>query len=144
MSAVGLFLMTFYTDESSLFLTALSLFFCGMGGGIMFGPTISLGISAIPKSYSGVAAGAVTTMQEMGGTLGLALVGTLLIFTEKSALKDQLNREEVSLSSSVIDKLLSLTAFRDKIEAFILNFSDATQKKIMTAYDNSCVSSLNY
>ena len=109
----------------------------------MFGPTISIGISAIRKSYSGVAAGAVTTMQEMGGTFGLALVGTLLIFTEKSALKDQLNREEVSLSSSVIDKLLSLTAFRDKIEAFILNMSDATQKTIMTAYDHSFIYGLS-
>ena len=109
----------------------------------MFGPTISIGISAIPKSYSGVAAGAVTTMQEMGGTFGLALVGTLLIFTENSALKDQLNREEINLSPSVIDKFLSLTAFRDKIEAFILNFSDSTQKKIMAAYDHSFIYGLN-
>ena len=71
-------------------------------------------------------------------------MGKFLIFTEKSTLKDQLNREEINLSPIVIDKLLFSTAFRDKTEAFMLNFSDATQKKIMTAYDNSCFSGLNY
>ena len=142
-STIGLFLMTFYTAESSLILTALSLFCCGIGGGIMFGPTVSLGISSIPRSYSGVAAGAVSTLQEMGGTFGLALVGTLLFFTEKSELRDQLNKEGLNLSSSAIDKLLSLASFRDKMEAFVQNFSDATQTKIMTAYGNSFVHGLH-
>lgn len=142
-SAIGAFLMTFYSTESSLILPLLSLSFFGIGGGIMLGPTVSLGISAIPRSHSGVAAGAVTTLQELGGTLGLALVGTLLLFAEKSMLKDQLQVKGLNLSSSAIDKLLSLASFRDKMETFIQTFSVATQKKIVIAYENSFVYGLH-
>ena len=78
--------MTFYQLQTSLIIIIIALALFGIGAGLMFGPTVSMGISALPRSYSGVAAGTVTTFQEIGGSMGLALIGTLFRAKDQSAL----------------------------------------------------------
>lgn len=59
---------------SLLFIAALSF---GFGWVIAWGPSITTGISSVPRDAAGIASGAFTTVQEIGGTLGLAIAGTV-------------------------------------------------------------------
>ncbi|MCB1067296.1 MAG: MFS transporter [Simkania sp.] len=64
-------------DESSqIFLIVLTLLIFGVGYGLIFGPTATAAISTVPPHKAGIASGSFVTVQEIGGTLGLALVVT--------------------------------------------------------------------
>ncbi len=57
-----------------LLIAALSF---GFGWVIAWGPSITTAISSVPRDAAGIASGAFTTVQEIGGTLGLAIAGTI-------------------------------------------------------------------
>ncbi|WP_420421172.1 MFS transporter [Simkania sp.] len=64
-------------DESSnIFLITITLLIFGVGYGLIFGPTATAAISTVPPHKAGIASGSFVTVQEIGGTLGLALVVT--------------------------------------------------------------------
>jgi EmrB/QacA subfamily drug resistance transporter len=138
-SALGVLLMTFYTITTPLVLVGIALGLFGIGGGLMFGPTTSLGISALPRSSSGLAAGAVTTMQEIGSAMGLTLVGTVFRSQEKAALSENLLNENIQLPPVTIEKIRSLMSSYDHLKQEILRFPSPTQKKIITAFQQSFV-----
>ena len=138
-SALGVLLMALYTTQTPLALVAIALGLFGVGGGLMFGPTTSLGISALPRSSSGLAAGAVTTIQEIGSAMGLTLVGTLFRSQEKAALSENLLKENIHLSSNAIEKIRSLMSSYDHLKQEILTFPAQTQNKIIIAFQQSFV-----
>ena len=138
-SALGVLLMTFYTITTPLVLVGIALGLFGIGGGLMFGPTTYLGISALPRSSSGLAAGAVTTMQEIGSAMGLTLVGTVFRSQEKAALSENLLNENIQLSPVTIEKIRSLMSSYDHLKQEILRFPLFTQKKVITAFQQSFV-----
>lgn len=55
----------------------LPLAISGFGWGVAFGPATSSGILAIPKRLAATAAGALNTIQEIGGSIGLAVAVAL-------------------------------------------------------------------
>jgi MFS family permease len=50
---------------------------CGMGMTLFFVPLASLVLSAVPKSLEGVASGANSAFRELGGVLGIAVLGSI-------------------------------------------------------------------
>ena len=65
----------FFTPEMALlpFLAALSF---GIGWVLAWGPSITSAVSSVPLDSAGTASAAFATLQEVGGTLGLTIVGT--------------------------------------------------------------------
>jgi len=50
----------------------------GIGWSVLMGPCVSAGISSLPPSKTGLAAGSLNTIQEIGGGIGLAIIGSTL------------------------------------------------------------------
>lgn len=69
--------MQYHADTNLLFII-LGLLCYGIGWGLAWGPTTTAAISALPQEHAGVAAGTFTTLQEIGGTVGLAITGTVV------------------------------------------------------------------
>ena len=86
-----------------------------------------------------MAAGAVTTIQEIGSAMGLTLVGTLFRSQEKAALSENLLKENIHLSSNAIEKIRSLMSSYDHLKQEILTFPAQTQNKIIIAFQQSFV-----
>ncbi len=60
----------------------LTLILIGIGWGLVWTPSTVVAISTLDATKAGLASGSLVTMQEMGGTLGLALTATLMRTSE--------------------------------------------------------------
>jgi EmrB/QacA subfamily drug resistance transporter len=65
---------------------ALPLGVCGVGMGLLFPSSVALTMRDVPPSLVGSASGAFFTMRQMGGSLGTAMVGTILAHLVASGL----------------------------------------------------------
>ncbi len=115
----------------------IALVFFGIGTGETFGPSASLGISTIPCNYVDVATGALATVQEIGGTVGLSLVGVVIRTMEKSKLSFELNKEGVQLSSATQAKICSLLSSFEELQAYLSHMSSLMHTKILKAFSTS-------
>jgi EmrB/QacA subfamily drug resistance transporter len=61
----------------------------GLGLGLIFAPAISLATAGVDTRDSGVASGAVNTMQQIGGAVGIALLSTLSTSAASNYLADR-------------------------------------------------------
>ena len=69
-------LQEIFNEFSPISFIVLTLLTFGVGYGLIFGPTATAAISTAPPHKAGIASGTFVTVQEIGGTLGLALVVT--------------------------------------------------------------------
>ncbi len=65
-----------FGEASSVVFIVITTLFFGVGYGLIYGPTATAAISVVPPYKAGIASGTYVTFQEIGGTLGLALVVT--------------------------------------------------------------------
>jgi EmrB/QacA subfamily drug resistance transporter len=65
----------FFTPSTQILPFIAALCF-GFGWVIAWGPSITTAVSSVPRDEAGLASGAFTTVQEIGGTLGLTIAGT--------------------------------------------------------------------
>ncbi len=78
LGALGMFLLTRLTPQSSYAGGVLpSLVILGLGFGLIFAPAISSATFGVARQDSGVASAMVNTMQQVGGSIGTALLSTL-------------------------------------------------------------------
>jgi MFS transporter, DHA2 family, multidrug resistance protein len=80
---LGLLILSFYLNSSLSFLTEHSfimttLYIRGFGMGLIFTPISSLSLSSIPRDKMAQASGISNTVRQIGGSLGVALLSTLL------------------------------------------------------------------
>jgi len=136
---LGVLIMTFFTDSRHIPMILVALVFFGIGTGATFGPSASLGISTIPRNYVGVATGALATVQEIGGTVGLSLVGAVIRTMEKSRLSSELSKEGVQLSSTTQDKIRSLLSSFEELQAYLSHMSSLMHAKILKAFSTSFI-----
>jgi hypothetical protein len=77
-SGVGMFLLTRIGLDASYASTVLpATLLLGVGLGLVFAPAFSLGTLGVRASDSGVASATVNTMQQVGGSVGTALLNTI-------------------------------------------------------------------
>ena len=77
-STGGLFWMSRLTEHSSFAGGVLGpTMLAGVGIGLLFVPASLTALSGVPKSDSGVASSLLNTSQQVGGSLGLAVLGTV-------------------------------------------------------------------
>jgi MFS family permease len=77
MSALGTFSATRLTTDSGYRPVLLTLCLCGIGNGLGFVPLTSAALSRVRPEESGAASGLVNVMQQVGGSLGLAILITV-------------------------------------------------------------------
>ncbi len=78
LAAGGMFMLTFLRADSSyagLVLPAELLL--GLGMGLVFMPSMSVATSGVPRRESGAASAVVNTAQQVGGSIGTALLNTI-------------------------------------------------------------------
>ena len=76
--AIGMFLLARLTPESSYAAGVLpSLLILGLGFGLIFAPAISSATYGVAGQDAGVASAMVNTMQQVGGSVGTALLSTV-------------------------------------------------------------------
>lgn len=78
---IGVFLMTQMTASTSLLAAGLTMVIAGVGLGMFF-PVLTLAVqNALTRTRMGVGTGAVTYLRQLGQTLGLAIVGSVVTHT---------------------------------------------------------------
>lgn len=77
MSASGLLFAVFEAETSTPLLFAGYMLF-GLGFGMVNAPVTNTAVSGMPRSQAGVAAAIASTSRQTGGTLGVAVVGSVL------------------------------------------------------------------
>ncbi|MFE3874011.1 DHA2 family efflux MFS transporter permease subunit [Kitasatospora sp. NPDC059146] len=76
--AAGLGLLAFAADagaDGSVWWLAPGLFVDGLGMGLVIAPVTTVALAAVEPQLAGAAAGAVATVQQVGGAVGVALIG---------------------------------------------------------------------
>ncbi len=75
---VGVFLLTFLTPSTALFLAILFMVIAGVGMGTFFSITTLTAQNALPRSRLGTGTSAVRYLGQLGSVLGVAIVGTIV------------------------------------------------------------------
>ncbi|MFD9692556.1 DHA2 family efflux MFS transporter permease subunit [Kitasatospora sp. NPDC059088] len=76
--AAGLGLLAFAADagaDGTVWWLAPGLFVDGLGMGLVIAPVTTVALAAVEPQLAGAAAGAVATVQQVGGAVGVALIG---------------------------------------------------------------------
>lgn len=66
-----------FSHQASILVVLIGTLFFGLGWGVAWGPSASAALASLPSGQAGVAAGSFTTLQEIGGTVGLAITGSV-------------------------------------------------------------------
>ena len=140
MALGGLFLTTFLTLHKEIILILAALGLVGLAGGTITAPSTSLGISAIPRNFSGIASGVLCTAQEMGGSLGAALVGTTLRVIENKKLSLELYKEGLQLSDKMKHTIRSLLSSFEELQAYLSQQSSEIHEKVFHAFKIAFIS----
>ena len=77
LSTVGLLLLTRLSPGTSYWAVLVSLVLVGLGNGTAFVPLTSAALSGVQPEDAGAASGLVNVMQQLGGTLGVAVLVTV-------------------------------------------------------------------
>jgi len=72
--------------------TIPGMFLFGAGAGIVLTPANTDGLSRVPKDRRGQASGLLQTFRQLGSTLGLALIGTLVVGVERAGISRLVER----------------------------------------------------
>jgi len=82
-TGIGLLVFSFYLNSDMSFMTErsfvmTSLYLRGLGMGMIFTPLSSLSLSTLPREKMAQASGITNTVRQIGGSLGVAVLSTLL------------------------------------------------------------------
>ena len=95
--AVGLLVLTMLTPSSSYLVVAVGLAFMGVGVACTTAPATNAIIGSVPLSKSGVGSAVNDTTREVGGALGIAVLGSVM----SSAFRSTMGTKVTSLPADV-------------------------------------------
>jgi EmrB/QacA subfamily drug resistance transporter len=91
LAAVGLFLWAGSLTDFDLGDHWLYMVMAGVGAGLILGPASTDALNRAPRTAYGEATGIMQTIRNFGGSLGLAVLGTILILQNKSNIEASLS-----------------------------------------------------
>ncbi len=124
-------------EEMSFVVIVFLLFIFGAGLSFAWVPSNSLGISALPRGCAGIASGAITTIQETGGALGLALAGSLFRVTEKHHFITLVESKGMTLPEPVANKAKALLSDPEKWDAYLRTELPYSYGQLSTLFKSS-------
>jgi len=102
LGAVGMFLFARLTPTSGYAGHVLpSLVVLGLGFGLIFAPAISSATYGVAQRYAGVASAMVNTMQQVGGSIGTALLSTVAASSAASFARSHAPSASLAVRSAV-------------------------------------------
>jgi len=78
MISLGAGMLLFLTADTALVYVLASYLAFGVGQGVVNAPITNTAVSGMPRSHAGVAAAVATTSRNIGTSLGVAVVGSIL------------------------------------------------------------------
>ncbi|MFD1433492.1 DHA2 family efflux MFS transporter permease subunit [Kroppenstedtia eburnea] len=105
---IGMYLLSAMDTDTSNRMAAVNLIIVGLGLGMAF-PIFNLTIqNAVPHSNLGVATASIQLFRQMGGTVGVAVMGSVMSSRMESKLAEGLNHFPAGHASGLTDKLKGL------------------------------------
>ena len=135
--AVSALIQSTYSISSSSLYIILGFLVMGAGWGFIYGSGAFAAISSVPKELAGTATGALWTIQNFGGAIGLAIAGIIFRSLERDTLDHDLAASGIDLSHEQRDLIRSLLSDPDKSKHILSQFTDATADKILPLFEHS-------
>ncbi|MEN3360996.1 MAG: hypothetical protein V7637_4978, partial [Mycobacteriales bacterium] len=89
-SALAIGTFVFLTESTPIWVLAVTFFFQGVGMANVIPPTAEAVISAVPREKAGVASAVNNTIRQIGGALGVAVLGSVLSGVYRGQIADKL------------------------------------------------------
>lgn len=99
-AAVGFVVWGMRADQLSENAQWVWIVMSGAGMGLMFGPASTDAVSRAPRTSYGEATGITQTVRNYGASLGLAVMGTVLLIVNRSNLEDSLAKFDIPKSTA--------------------------------------------
>jgi EmrB/QacA subfamily drug resistance transporter len=114
MSTIAMVWLTQISADSGYGSIAGPLLLFGLGNGLAFVPLTALGLSGVPAEHAGAASGLTNVMQQLGGSLGLAVLVTIFGTASRGADPEAgtaLGRQHEILTQGISTAFVGATAF---------------------------------
>lgn len=135
--ALSALIQSTYKADSPMCWIMFGFIFMGLGWGWMFGSGAFAAISSLPKELAGTATGALWTLQNLGGALGLAVAGVIFRDREKLSLDAGLTAAGIELDTEQKDLIRSLLSDPESARHTLSQFTDAMAAKILPIFESS-------
>jgi MFS family permease len=128
--AVSALIQSTLGDDSTLFHILAGFVFVGLGWGLVLSSAAFSAISSLPPTLSGTASGALWTFQNLGGSIGLAIVGTIFRHAERTSLMTGLGAADIHLTQKQQDLIRSLLGDSNEARQIIGEFPPSLAESI--------------
>jgi EmrB/QacA subfamily drug resistance transporter len=123
--AISALVQAMLRDNSSLFHILAAFVFVGIGWGLILSSAAFSAISSLPHALAGTASGALWTVQNLGGSIGLAIAGTIFRHAERTSLSNGLAASGIHLTQDQQDLIRSLLSDSNEAQRIIGEFPSA-------------------
>ena len=104
-SAAGFFTLGLLRPDSPYLLTAVGLVLVAVGTGLLMPPATSALVSSLPEAKAGVGSAMNDTTREVGGAVGIAVIGALVSIGYRSSLGDTLDGADPHVEELASDSI---------------------------------------
>ena len=132
--AISALVQSMLRDNSSLFHILTGFVFVGLGWGLILSSAAFSAISSLPQTLSGTASGALWTIQNLGGAIGLAIAGTIFRHAERTSLMNGLAASDIRLTQDQQDLIRSLLSDSSEAKRIIGEFPSALAESIWSHF----------
>ncbi|WP_069811182.1 DHA2 family efflux MFS transporter permease subunit [Streptomyces sp. TP-A0874] len=114
---VGMAVMAGISSDSGYTYAALSFVVLGLGLGISLPPSVDLVMDALPADQTGRGTALTTALRQVGGALGIAVLGSMLASTYSSGVREVVSGMPAEVRGPVEDSVAAAAAVADKMGA---------------------------
>ena len=124
-------------ENSSLLHILAGFVFVGLGWGLILSSAAFSAISSLPQTLSGTASGALWTVQNLGGSIGLAIAGTIFRHAERTSLMNGLAASDIRLTQDQQDLIRSLLSDSSEAKRIIGEFPSGIAESLWPLFRNA-------
>jgi hypothetical protein len=135
--AVSALVQSTLRDDSSLFHILTGFVFVGLGWGLILSSAAFSAISSLPHTLAGTASGALWTFQNLGGSVGLAIAGTIFRHAERVSLMNGLAASDIHLTQKQQDLIRSLLSDSNEAKRIIGEFPSPMGESVWPLFRNA-------
>src|SRR5690606_21989569 len=113
--AAGVAVLATMTEEPDYPRLLVAMIIAAFGMGISMSPTTDLLMSAVPRSRAGMGSAMNDTVRELGGSLGVAVLGSLLAARYSNNLSDAVTQLPAQAQSAASTSLAGALAVAEQL-----------------------------
>jgi EmrB/QacA subfamily drug resistance transporter len=116
----------------------LPLFVAGFGAGAIMAPIFSVVLTDVDVRHAGSASGVLNAVQQVGGAIGIALIGVVFFGLLTQGADAQTSKVTAQLRTDLTAAQLPVQAQDSIVKSFTTCFHDRTSQKDSSAMPDSC------